>query len=128
MNLEDRLAAFEKLGNYIDAIDEGDFSELAQRARDENSWFTTESIRQSLAGIGKLIDSNKLKQWTSRYHLNTSKTKNIALVLAGNIPAVGFHDLLTVLISGNIVQVKLSSKDRILISFLLERLFEIEPR
>ena len=128
MTLADRLAAFEKLGIYIDAIDEGEFSELAQRIRNENSWFTSESIRQSLAGIGRLLDSVKLKQWASRYDLNTNNPKIIALVLAGNIPAVGFHDLLAVLVSGNMVQVKLSSKDRILITFLLEKLFNIEPR
>jgi len=128
MNLEDRLAAFEKLGRYISAIDEGVFNQLVQHARNENSWFTSESIRQSLAGIVRLLRADQLKQWVAVYDLSSVTPKVIAVVMAGNIPLVGFHDLLTVLLSGNIVQIKPSSKDRVLLTFVIQQLIEIEPR
>jgi hypothetical protein len=128
MNFEERVAAFEKLGNYINAIDEAVFNEVAIKARNENSWFTPESIRLSLQGLSRFLNPEKLQQWLSRYDLTQGGGKIIAVVMAGNIPLVGFHDLLCVLVSGNTIQVKPSSKDRTLLLFVIEKLLEIEPR
>jgi len=129
MNLEDRIAAFEKLGKYLNAIDEAEFGEITSRARNENSWFTPESIRTAFAGIFSFLREGSLLNWLNSYHFNKeAKPKVIALVMAGNIPLVGFHDLLCVLISGNIAQIKLSSKDKVLMMFVIQKLEEFEPR
>jgi hypothetical protein len=128
MNLTDRIAAFEKLGKYINAIDEAEFNEIALTARNENSWFTEKSVKQSLAGIIKFLDAEKLTIWTSKYDFSELKPKTVAVVMAGNIPLVGFHDFLCVLISGHRIKIKLSSKDTFLTKLIIHKLIELEPR
>lgn len=81
----------------------------------------------SLNGIREYLREDQLIQWTSQYFLEPVQQKTIALVMAGNIPLVGFHDFLCVLISGNAVQIKLSSKDSKLIKYLVNYLQSIEP-
>jgi hypothetical protein len=128
MNLEDRIAAFEKLGNYIGAIDEVEFKEVAFRAKNENPWFTEESVREAFRGLIKLLNGNNLRAWVSSYALKTENPKTVAVVMAGNIPLVGFHDFLSVLISGHRVQIKPSSKDTFLVDMVIQKLTEFEPR
>ena len=128
MTIGERLAAFEKLGNYISAIDEGELGDLTLKVRNENPWFTPGSVNSALEGIRRYLDGRKLEKWTSAYELKGEKVKAIAIVMAGNIPLAGFHDFLSVLISGHIAMVKLSSKDSVLLSHLSEKLTQIEPR
>jgi hypothetical protein len=128
MNPEDRIAAFEKLGKYVDAIDEVELEGLVLRARNENSWFTKKSIESAFRGLCHFLKSDNLRHWLSSYSLGTADPKTIAVVMAGNIPMVGFHDLLCVLISGHNIMIKLSSKDTVLPTFLIEKLAEIERR
>src|SRR5687767_10879547 len=122
MNSEDRIAAFEKLGKYIHSIDKVEFQEIAQRAQNENPWFTPDSVRQAFTGLTKYLDRGNLDEWIARYNLTPGKPKVIAVVMAGNIPLVGFHDLLSVLISGHIIQIKPSSKDTFLLTYFLKKL------
>jgi hypothetical protein len=128
MNLEERIAAFEKLGNYISAIDEGEFTDLALRAKNENPWFTSESVRSAFSGILKLLNGSNLKTWVNNYNFTNTNPKDVAVVMAGNIPLVGFHDLLCVLISGHRILIKPSSKDTFLLTLIVSKLCEIEPR
>jgi hypothetical protein len=129
MNLEDRIAAFEKLGKYIGAIDEGAFTEIADKARQQNSWFTEDSIRQSFQGLTTYLSKDALNQWVSQYTVSDqTSTNKVAVVMAGNVPLVGFHDFLAVLISGHHVMIKMSSKDSILLPFLSKKLAEFDPR
>lgn len=81
----------------------------------------------ALTGIQSFLRHNALSHWTSSYNLESSNPKTIALVMAGNIPLVGFHDFLCVLISGNRVQIKLSSKDTKLLKYLIKHLIWLEP-
>jgi len=127
MNLEHRISAFVKLGNHLSNLSDEAFETLALNARSENPWFTAENVKRSLTGITQYLKEDKLRQWTSAYTLNPAKPKEVALVLAGNIPLVGFHDLLCVLISGHHAQVKLSSKDSKLIQYLIKHLIWLEP-
>jgi hypothetical protein len=127
MNLTDRIKAFTHLGNFLHAITEQEFQDIADRARNENPWFTPESVRMALKGIREFLHGEKLFNWVAEYP-EVEKPKNVAIVMAGNIPFVGFHDLLSVLISGHNLMVKLSSKDQFLPNFLLGKLKEIEPR
>ncbi|MDR0725607.1 MAG: hypothetical protein LBF59_06340 [Prevotellaceae bacterium] len=85
----------------------------------DNYWFTKENIRRALnAIVGKMLDGKKLSDWISRYSFDDCSTQKIGLIMAGNIPLVGFHDLICVLLSGNIAVVKPSSKDKYLIRTL----------
>jgi hypothetical protein len=95
-----------------------------------NGWFTEENVRQAFAGIAAYLDERNLREWVSRYpeiNTNSSAPKKVGVIMAGNIPMVGFHDMLCVLISGNILVAKLSSGDRILLPLVAEMLIAIEP-
>lgn len=128
MQLENRLSAFNKLRNKISSLSENEITELAQRAKAQNGWFSEESVRNALAGIAFMLEEDKLKEWTSRYDLKNELPKIVGIVMAGNIPLVGFHDLLSVLISGNFAAVKASSDDEFLTQTIIDWITEIEPR
>ena len=93
----------------------------------ENPWFTKPNVKTALKGIGLFLEPEALTRWVSTYKLENRVPKTVALVLAGNIPLVGFHDFLCVLISGNRAQIKLSSKDSKLIKYLIKHLVWLEP-
>jgi hypothetical protein len=103
-----------------------EFQTLAEQVARENPWFTKENVRMAIDGIIKLLQRKKLEQWVASYELRDQE-KKVALVLAGNIPMVGFHDLLSVLISGNKALIKPSSKDSVLLKYIIQKLHEIEP-
>lgn len=127
MTLNQRIHAFSQLGNHLKKLSEEAFELLAESVRTENPWFTKENARMALQGIIEYLQADQLKQWTSKYQLEPSKPKTIALVMAGNIPLVGFHDFLCVLISGNHVQIKPSSKDSKLLQYIIKQLISFEP-
>lgn len=127
MTLEKRISAFEQLGDFIRSLDDDTLTNLAREAANENPWFTEASVRLALSGIQENLTKENLIQWTSQYDFNHVASKSVGLVMAGNIPLVGFHDLLAVLISGHRALIKLSSKDSKLMTFLLQKLFFIEP-
>jgi hypothetical protein len=128
MTIDERIQAFGKLGNYLNTIDKDALESLIDRAKMHNAWFTNDNIRDSIQGLGLFLEEERLHRWTGAYNLINVSSKTVAIVMAGNIPFVGFHDLLSVLISGHRSQVKLSSRDSILIPHLTAKLIEIEPR
>jgi hypothetical protein len=128
MKIEDRIEAFVKLGKYLSAIDEAELRELMEKAKNENPWFTSESIKTALEGLSQYLRSDNLIRWTAPYRLEPLHPRTVALILAGNIPLVGFHDFLSVLVSGHAVMMKLSSKDSVLIKHLIAKLIEYESR
>ncbi len=91
-----------------------------------NGWFTPENVRQSLSAWGNLLKEGQLRAWLAPYPV-TENPKRVGLIMAGNIPLVGFHDLLCVVLSGHRAVVKLSSSDQTLIPALLGLLFQFEP-
>lgn len=93
---------------------------LTKKAEIENPWFTQESFRICFENWAENLTENKIKSWISQYPLAKSP-KKIGLILAGNIPLVGFHDVISVLLSGHIPLIKLSSKDQIMLPFLLKK-------
>ncbi|MEN2282708.1 acyl-CoA reductase [Algoriphagus sp. SE2] len=128
MDLSQRIAAFVKLGESIREMDNETKEELFWRAQNENNWFTEESITSAFAGVAYMLQENKLNKWLSSYEIpKRSIIKSVGILMAGNIPLVGFHDFLTVLISGNKANVKLSSSDSILMNWIFDKLVEIEP-
>ena len=127
MQLNSKIKAFSQLGQHIESLKQGDLLELCQKAQSFNPWFTEENVKLSLQGILKFLTQENLTNWTANYNLEAEKLKTVGLIMAGNIPLVGFHDYLTVLISGHKVQAKLSSQDPYLIKQLTRWLIEIEP-
>ena len=128
MTTEERIQAFGKMGNYIGAIDKGDLDALIDQSKTQNAWFTSDNIRLALDGLAAYLDIERLKRWTSVYAISKEQLKTVGIVMAGNVPFVGFHDLLSILISGHKAMIKLSSKDSVLITFLANKLCELEPR
>jgi hypothetical protein len=132
MYLNERVSAFVRLGDILASkLQDGSLDASISQAYFENQWFTEENVRQSLnAIIRDFLDFEKIMQWLDAYHLPTEEEpmKTIGLVMAGNIPLVGWHDLMCALISGNKALLKLSSKDKILPNLLIRELIETEPR
>jgi len=123
MNIEKRINAFVKLGKKI-------ISEKEQFTRiTANLWFTPENISFAIEQLAIALEEKNIVSWTNNYpDLKQEKAPiKIGVITAGNIPLVGFHDFLTVLISGNIFVGKLSSKDDKLMNLLIKILIEIEP-
>ncbi len=108
--------------------EETNFLIAVNKAKQQNLWFTKENIVLALQNCVNMLGENSLSLWYSKYksvnHL-FNKNKKIALIMAGNIPAVGFQDLLYVLLTGNIAQIKLSSEDGFLIPAIADLLFSI---
>ncbi|HEX3384705.1 MAG TPA: acyl-CoA reductase, partial [Mucilaginibacter sp.] len=92
-----------------------------------NAWFTPENVEHAVKAIGQMLNKDDLQSWLSKYDIKPHAPKRIGLVLAGNIPLVGFHDVLCVLVSGNIAHIKASLQDSRLIMQVLKRLVAIEP-
>ena len=117
-----------QLGQYISAYGEH-LQAYVGRTEFNNKWFTKDNQKQSLLAIAsQFLDKDKLEEWVSAYDIpEENKAKTVGLVLAGNIPLVGFHDVLTVFISGHKSLIKLSDKDRFLLPHLLNKLKEFAP-
>ncbi|TXD81628.1 acyl-CoA reductase [Subsaximicrobium wynnwilliamsii] len=143
MDLQQRINAFAKLGNFLsqftsegirrkDEIPHNDlffegFQHQIKLAQEHNGWFTKENVFFALEGWSKQLTESNLNTWVEKYQFNISSPKTIAIVMAGNIPLVGFHDFLSVLISGQNVLVKQSSNDKHLLPFLAKYLEHVEP-
>ncbi len=127
--LSDRISAFIRLGNLLSDLEGDEKFALFQQAQNQNAWFTPQSLDQALKGIQVLLDAEALEKWVANYSFSeTDQPQQIGLMLAGNIPGVGFHDILAVLIAGHSACIKLSSQDTALPLWLLRQLKDIEPR
>ena len=104
-----------------------DFISLVELSQSHNGWFTPEQVYFSIQSWGNALSETNLNQWLSTYDFSKIAPKKIGLILAGNIPLVGFHDFLSVLISGHDVLVKTSSSDQHLLKFLAKYLIAIQP-
>ncbi len=132
------IAAFVKLGKYLtdfcdkcysnDPDVDQDLKQVIARAGHHNGWFTEDNILFSLKQWGDLLTEENIKVWLDNYSFNKdSVPKTVGIIMAGNIPLVGFHDFLSVLLSGNKVLAKLSSNDKVLLPYLSNYLIEQEP-
>lgn len=127
MILQERIALLENLGKYILSNNEN-WQQIKERASRENAWFTPNFIEVSTTNVAEqFLQKNLLENWIESYKFNgnPNEVKNIGVVMAGNIPLVGFHDFLCVFISGHKITIKPSSKDEILIKHLVEYLVSL---
>jgi len=143
MTLETKKSVFVELGKFLSQFSEKNtskdpavlnnhtffeaFIDLIKLSQSHNGWYTPEQVYFSIQSWAEALTKENLNQWLSAYDVEQNKTKKIALILAGNIPLVGFHDFLSVLISGNTVLVKTSSNDQHLLPFLAKYIIAIEP-
>jgi hypothetical protein len=135
MAIHTRISAFTDLGQLFKSIVPSDLVENAHSSEKDskiqqlieslklaeihNSWFTPENLSYALNQWSQELTQQKLENWLKKYSY-AEHPKNVGMVLAGNIPMVGFHDLLSVLLSGNNAIVKTSSKDKILMDFIID--------
>jgi hypothetical protein len=146
MTAKQRINAFVQLGQFLEQFtvdkpwegydngvsqaDYEDFNKLIEHVHVYNGWFTPVMVRKALAGIRSWLYADVLEKWLAAYPVKEhapDKFHTVAVIMAGNIPLVGFHDALCVLITGNRIMAKFSSDDSALMPFLLKYLVQIEP-
>ncbi|WP_080778942.1 acyl-CoA reductase [Chryseobacterium phocaeense] len=130
MNTENQVLGLIKLSAYIkeflakdqEAYNENDteFELLLKRSEIENPWFTLDNQKFALKEWTQLLTEENLNNWLRNYSV-AKVSKKVGLILAGNIPLVGFHDVISVVLSGHIPLIKLSSKDKYMVPFLLKK-------
>jgi hypothetical protein len=137
VNRENLIIGLDQLGKLMCALGENkvwtDFSlgltkeeyeslqELILRQKQFNGWFTEGNVRLALSALGKQLNKENLEAWMSNYS-HSSDPKRVGIIMAGNLPLVGFHDLLCVLLSGHKAICKLSSDDRTLLPAMMKQL------
>jgi hypothetical protein len=125
-SIDKRIDFLDKLGKYM-LSDNESWQQAKERAVLANSWFTLGNIELAVKNIGNnFLQKDRLQAWVSRYN-SPAAPKKLGIVMAGNIPLVGFHDFLCGFISDHNLTLKLSSKDEILIRHLIQKLIEWEP-
>ena len=143
MTLETKKSVFVELGKFLAQFSENKtlknpsvlhnetffdaFVDLIQLSQSHNGWYTPEQVYFAIQSWAEALTKENLDQWLAVYDVEKNKSKNVALILAGNIPLVGFHDFLSVLITGNTVLVKTSSNDQHLLPFLAKYIISVEP-
>ena len=126
MDIEQRIQVFVELGQELaDTSDE--FKARLQTAKHKNGWFNTEQSQLAFTNWSKTLTASNLKQWAAMYPqlINEIEPKKVGLIMAGNIPLVGLHDLISVLLSGHEAIVKLSSDDTLLMTYIINRINKI---
>jgi hypothetical protein len=127
LNHASRLAAFAALGQRLATLTDDELTDLAARARNRNGWFDLPNVRAAIAGIAHLLAEPQLSQWAGRYPAEPAAPRQVGVVMAGNIPLVGFHDMLCVLVSGHTLLAKPSKEDTVLMLWIAKELTNIEP-
>lgn len=125
MTQDIRIKAFAALGNWMTNLDDYDLSFIKQ-LQHKNPWYTPENVIRQLSSIGRNLTIEQLNNWVKNYNSSDSE-KNVGLILAGNIPLVGFHDVLSTLIMGFNAKIKVSSDDAGLTQFVLSKLIFLAP-
>lgn len=124
MILQERIELMVRLGEFLKE-NPPEWQEVKARASRENAWFVPEFIEHSVNAISRqFLERNLLQPWAASYSLpeKQHQPKTVGLVMAGNLPLVGFHDFLCVFISGHSMRIKASSKDEVLIQYLVQQL------
>lgn len=128
--MKSTVQIFSELGERLLGFGTDDVSRsVMARAIAENEWFSAGDIRYAVEAVrAEMLDADKIEKWLSHYPtIGSRERRRVAIIMAGNIPLVGFFDLMCVLASGDIPYVKPSSKDRVLEEYIEQLLREIEP-
>lgn len=131
MTLKERIDLLATLGDYLLSAPEAEIEPVLHKAWLENKWFTTDHTKQALQAIAtQMLDKTKLTKWAAHYQVPKKgmPTQVVGVIMAGNIPLVGFSDWLAVFVSGQRASVKLSSKDSVLLPWLVRQMGEWAPQ
>lgn len=124
MDIEKRIKAFAELGNALKTSDI--IKSAAAECVIKNPWFITKNVEYSINALADNLTEDNLRKWTEKYNITTASPRTIAVIMAGNIPLVGFHDFLCVLMSGHRILCKLSSNDNVLLPAIAKVLTSID--
>ena len=128
MTLKQRKEAFLALGNYLKNDFHIDFSEKIHEVTIKNPWFVKDNIKNAIDNWVNQLDSDMFDAWIDPYQLDEIVIpKKVLIMMAGNIPLVGFHDFVSVIVSGHNVVIKLSSNDNVLMPAIISKLIDIYP-
>jgi hypothetical protein len=143
MTLAERKSVFVELGRFLSQFRDGNSQQvegilhnnsfyeqmldLIALSQSHNRWFTPEQVYFAIQQWAEALTQENLDKWLSNYNLESVQPKTVGLILAGNIPLVGFHDFLSVLIAGHKVLVKTSSNDKHLLPFLAKYIIAVAP-
>lgn len=132
---KERIQAFAALGEYITDYNDNRFDKKFDRINEaietsfhKNGWFDEREVLHAFDYWAKNLTTEKLNHWLKAYNLDGDTPKNVAIIAAGNIPLVGFHDVLCTLLSGHKVLLKCSSSDDVLLPLFCSLIQEVEPR
>lgn len=128
--MKSTVEIFSELGRRLISFGEDDASRtVLMRALVANEWFMVRDIHYAVDAVcSEMLNAEKVKNWLSHYpSAGKHEPKRVAIIMAGNIPLVGFFDLMCVIANGDIPCIKPSSKDRVLMEYVVELLREIEP-
>ncbi|MBE8723851.1 acyl-CoA reductase [Flavobacterium hungaricum] len=147
MTLETKKSVFVELGKFLSQFSENEsaaradvlhnaaffdnFEKLIHLSQSHNGWYTPEQVYFAIQSWADALTEENISKWLSKYSSDfdsaQSDSKTVALILAGNIPLVGFHDFLSVLITGNKALIKTSSNDQHLLPFLAKYIIAVNP-
>ena len=127
--MEKAIALFAELGRRLGTFGRDKTSRrIIRRAEQENGWFTEPEIRRAVEALrSEMLDQVRLRAWLAPYRVPVAVPRDVLVIMAGNLPLVGFFDLLCVVASGHRCLVKPSSKDRVLIGYAIDELKRIDP-
>lgn len=126
LTIDKTLTAFAKLGDHF-LENPIELQEVIERASRENNWLNIENIEKSIKSLSTWLQIDSLKEWVNSYDFKRVYPIKIGLIFAGNLPLVGFHDLLCVLAAGLRADIKLSSDDQVLPKYVIQKLIQFEP-
>jgi len=127
MNAESIIKAMHYVGEYLKQLSDNERDELFLHAQNKNPWFTPENSALAFDHYLQWLDFDTLMQWAKPYLKGRPPMRTVGLVLAGNLPMVGFHDILAVICSGHRALIKASSQDEVFTKFFIDTALEIEP-
>jgi len=127
MTLQERKNALIALGERLQQISNEELAQLTLRTINENNWFNEANVSRALTAWAQALSTEEITTWTKEFEKTTPSVARVGLIMAGNIPLVGLHDLITVLVSGHRAVVKLSSQDTVLMQFIIRELLHIAP-
>lgn len=127
LSIEKRIQAVVSLGKHLRGLQGEELELLCYKARSYNGWFTVPSVEYAIASWGKALTTEAIHDWLAGYVIVCKEPRKVGLVAAGNIPLVGLHDILCIILTGNIALVKLSSEDKILMQYVFDQLIIVEP-
>jgi hypothetical protein len=143
MTLETKKSVFVALGKFLSQFSENNsikkpdvlhndlffdaFEQLIALSQSHNGWYTPEQVYFSIQSWATALTEDHLNEWLGNYEINEDTDKSVALILAGNIPLVGFHDFLSVLLTGHSVKIKTSSNDQHLLPFIAKYIIAVAP-